>query len=331
MERLTNTQNIPLAMALWLGVDEYDAGTEENYISATGLLKSVRQIILNGRVKEPQQRVADVADMIKSRIGTALHNSIEQSWTDEILRKGSLQRLGIPQRVQDRIVINPDPAILSPDHIPVYLEQRVTRELNGFLIGGKYDLVTDGIITDTKSTSTWTYMSGSNTWKYRMQGSIYRWLNPDIITKEHMYINFIFLNWAKGEYLAKQEQGYPPHQIMAQRFDLYSLPETELFLRDKLQLLTDLKDAPETELPPCSPDDLWQERPKYKYYKNPSKMTKSTKNFDSHAEAHIRWIQDGQVGVIKEVPGICKFCLRCPAYNICSQKDSLIAQGLIPT
>lgn len=329
MQRLTNTTNMPLPMAVWLGVDEYDGCADENYMSATDFLKATRRLILEQRLAPQQEVVTDVANMAQSRIGTAIHNSVEQSWVDEVLRSNALQKLGIPQRVQQRIVVNPDPKILTRDHLPVYLEQRITRELEGYRIGGKFDIVADGILADIKTTNVWTYMSGSNDKKYQLQGSIYRWLNPDIITKDYMYIYFVFLNWLKGEYLAKQNSGYPENRVMAHRVNLMSEPETELFLQTKIRLLKRLKDAPETELPPCTPEELWQEKPVYKYYKNPASMKRSTKNFQSHSEAHVRWIKDGQVGVIKEVPGLCKACSFCPVFNICTQKDGLIAQGLL--
>jgi hypothetical protein len=37
--------------------------------------------------------------------------------------------------------------------------------------------------------------------------------------------------------------------------------------------------------------------------------------------------EDGNVGLVKEVPGQVTACKYCPAFSICSQKDALIAAG----
>lgn len=324
----TNQSNIPLAMAVWLATDEYDSVDLENYISATSLLKSVRQLVLERRLTPATERKLDVAGMVKSRIGTAIHNSIEASWVSEGQREAALRSLGYSEETRKRIVVNPEGEVPA-GKIPVYLEQRATRELEGYVIGGKFDLVADGIINDVKTTSIWTFMSGANDWKYSMQGSIYRWLNPEIVNKDYMYIQFVLLDWKVGEYKAKQNSGYPDSDVQPHRINLVSLPETEVYLRDKLKAITELKDADEASLPLCSQMDLWQDRPTFKYYKNPQKMLKSTKNFQTHAEAHIRFIEDGQVGIIMEAPGMCRACKYCKSFMLCTQKDSLIAQGLL--
>jgi hypothetical protein len=327
MERVTNDTQIPLSMALWLSVDEYDAVDEEGYLSATSFLKPTRQLVLSGRLTDKTTPIVDVAQLAQSRIGTAIHNSVEQSWTNPKLREMALTRLGYTAEIRNRIIVNGDPNNLPEGAIPVYLEQRICREFEGHLIGGKYDMVTDGILADIKSTTTWTYMHGSNNWKYRLQGSIYRWLNPEIITKDYMLILFVFLNWSPGDYAKGREKGYPPHRVMAHRVDLLSLQETELFIKDKLNTLDALKDADETELPLCTPDELWQDPSVWKYYKNPLKKLKSTKNFDSVHEADIRRKEDGCVGEVAEVRGLCKACKYCPAFILCSQKDELIKGG----
>jgi len=72
---------------------------------------------------------------------------------------------------------------------------------------------------------------------------------------------------------------------------------------------------------------LWRSEPEFKYYKNPEKMSRSTKNFDSMKEARMRFIEDGSVGIIVERPGQVTACKYCSAFAICKQKDALIASG----
>ena len=47
---LTNTENIPLPLAVWLSHDSYDFIGGKNRISATSLLKPTRQFVLSARV-----------------------------------------------------------------------------------------------------------------------------------------------------------------------------------------------------------------------------------------------------------------------------------------
>ena len=80
---LSNTNNIGLALAVWLAHDEYTSGSEEHpgkdVISATSLLKGTRQLILSNRVS-PVDRQVDVSEMIALRLGHAIHDSVEHAW-----------------------------------------------------------------------------------------------------------------------------------------------------------------------------------------------------------------------------------------------------------
>ena len=57
--------------------------------------------------------------------------------------------------------------------------------------------VAEGKVQDFKSTSVYTYLNQTNKDKYILQGSIYRWLNEDTITRDTMDIHFIFTDWNK--------------------------------------------------------------------------------------------------------------------------------------
>jgi len=324
----TNNSNISLSIAAWLVDDEYDYIDDPNYISVTTLMKHPRQLILNRRVPPPSaQNTMDVADAMARKIGHAVHSSIESTW--RYRHAECLNKLGYPDYTIKRIRINPTPEEVVPGIIPIYLEQRAFRKMGKYNIGGKFDFVGDGALEDFKSTLVFYYMNGNNDAKYILQGSLYRWLNPDIITQNHMNIQFIFTDWKKHEAKYKADQGYPQMRMVSRKYNLMSLPETEVWVQRKLALLESLENTPEPELPLCDSEALWQDRPTYKYYKNPNNTNRSTKNFDTMAEANLRWIEDGRVGVIHEVPGPAKACLYCDAFSICSQKDTLIANGTL--
>lgn len=321
MRKYLNEGNVPLAVAVFLATDHYDH--EDHTVSATALIKPIRQIILAGRVPQ-EDTLIDVSNLVKSRLGNAIHDSIERAWKDNY--QVALTELGYPKRLIERVRVNPTPEMLAadPDIIPVYMEQRHYKDVAGARVSGKFDFVAEGQVEDFKSTSVFTYMNNTKDDDYILQGSIYRWLAPHIITSDHMRIHYIFMDWQAAR---SREPGYPPHQITSVAFPLMSLQETEQFVVNKLKQIAFFKDAPEDQLPLCTDKELWRKAPQWKYYKNPQKMSRSTKNFDNQQDAYARLAADGNVGVVVEKPGEVVACKYCPAFSVCSQKDALIADG----
>lgn len=323
-----NVSEVPLALAVFLATDHYDHDNDPNTISATTLLKPLRQIILPSRIPAGEGLV-NLADMMNSRMGTAIHDGIEKAWMHN--HKQAMQNIGLPQRVIERVRINPTDeqlqglAAINEEVIPIYLEQRLSRQLGKWKITGKFDFIGEGKVQDFKSTSTFTYKKQTGADKYTQQGSIYRWLDPKKIHQDRMDIHYIFTDW-KGA-MAKTDPSYPPKRFHTQSFDLLSLNETEAFIRKKLAQIEQYWDAPEEEIPQCNDDELWRSEPQFKYYKNPEKTARSTKNFDTMQDAMIRLSEDGNVGIVKEVPGQVTACKYCPAFAACTQKDQLVAAG----
>ena len=322
MSKYANTSSVPLSLAVFLASDFYDHDQDENTISATALIKPLRQIVLSARVPEDMTPV-DLVNMVPSRMGTAIHDAIERSW--KLNYRMALRLLGYPNRVIEKIRINPKPEELTDGVIPIYMEQRAKKTVGKFTVTGKYDFIGDGRVEDFKSTSTYTAMNNTNDEKYIWQGSIYRWLNPKIITKDEMAIQFIFTDWSKAK--AMQDPKYPQQRIQQRLLPLKSLQETDAFVNRKLNQIEQYWDAKEEDLPLCTDADLWRSEPVFKYYKNPEKRARSTKNFDNRHDAQLRYIEDGSVGIVVEQPGQVTACKYCPAFAVCSQKDALIASG----
>lgn len=321
-----NVQAVPLALAVFLASDYYDHSSDPDEISATTLLKPLRQIILPSRLAAGQG-LPDLAAMMNNRMGAAIHDGIERAWTTNHVR--AMEALGFPQRVIDRVVINPPAGTDLMDKIPIYLEQRLKRRLGKWTVTGKFDFVGEGRVQDFKSTSVWTFQNQVNAVKYTQQGSIYRWLDPKMITQNEMDIHYIFVDWKAG--MQKADPSYPPNRFHRQTFPLLTLLETEAFIARKLALIDQYWGAPEEDIPLCDDTELWRSEPVFKYYKNPTNATKpgsrSTKNFDNAHDARLRAIEDGNVGVVKEVLGQVTACKYCPAFAACTQKDALVASG----
>ena len=322
--KFVNTSQVPLALAVFLASDSYDKSEEEHTISATTLLKPVRQIILPLRIPQGMG-LPNLGDMMASRIGTAVHDAIEHAWLNN--PQAALEAIGYPQHVIDRIIINPSDEIDLTDKFPIYLEQRVSRKVGKWTVSGKYDFISEGRVQDFKTTGTYTYMRQTNTQKYIEQGSIYRWLNESIITDSVLDIHYIFTNWTAAQ--AKYDPKYPSNRFLTQSFDLMDVSATQQMITHKLAQIEQFIDADEDSIPECTDADLWRSDPKYKYYKNGDINSKrSTKNFDTMQEAIIyQSTSGGSGGAIKEVPGSVMACKYCAAFALCTQKDDLLASG----
>ncbi|MFV2016613.1 MAG: hypothetical protein ACC656_14380, partial [Candidatus Heimdallarchaeota archaeon] len=305
----------------------YDHSNNPNQISTTTLLKPIRSIVL-ARQHKDLDKGGDVSSLIPSRIGVALHTSIENSWLSNKAKLNLvLKSLGYTDNVIQSIRINPVESELSNDIIPVYLEKRSQKQIGKYLISGKFDFVIEGQVNDFKSTATYGYISGSNTDDYILQGSIYRWLNPTIITDDNMKIQYIFTDWSKQK--AIQDKTYPQSRILEKTYALMSLVETENFLNRKINEIENLETKPQSELPLCTREQLWQTADVHKYYKNPQKLARSTKNYDVLSEARQRQFDDGGVGTIITYNGQVKRCAYCDVVGICDQANQLIKQGLL--
>lgn len=330
MIKLTNTKKIPLSAAVWLAANTYDFKPNAKALSATDFNKSIRQIVLRNRIAllDPTANVelVDIHSSVKSKLGTAVHDAIERTWLDDNLRKAGLKNLGYPQHVQDNIVVNPETVL--PNQIPVYMEIRKSIEVDGYTISGKFDFAAEGKLSDFKTTGVWKWNKLDKAdVDYRTQGSIYRLIHKDILNKDVLEIVFLFTDWSEGQ--AKKNPKYPQAQILPHQVMLMSEEETLGFIKDFIRDIEKYKDVAEELLPECNPHQLWQDEPTYKYYKDPAKTVRATANFDTAYEAQTRFIKDGAIGVVKTVFGEAKACKYCPAFNHCTQKDRLIAAGIL--
>lgn len=320
--KITNEHDVSLALAVWLLYDEYDYVDNPKYLSATTLLKPLKQIVMKHRVDFSNESI-DVMDFAQASMGTGLHDSIEKAW--KLGHKSALKKLGYPDRVVNAVVINPTKEDFdkNPDLIPVYIERRGTKNLRGWLIGGKFDIVTEGLLQDFKSTSTYSWVAGSRDDEHKMQGSIYRWIHDDVITEDVIRINYIFTDFVK--YMAANNPKYPARRIMHKDIPLLSYERTEAWLNEKLQLIEKYWDAPESEIPECTDEELWRTEPQFKYFSDPAKVdvpgARSTKNFDDMISARKFMAEKGGKGAIKVVEGQVKRCEYCAVAPICKQRE----------
>jgi hypothetical protein len=325
----SNKHFIPLPMAVWLADETYEPHAA-NVISATSLQKPLRALVLERRLS--MEGEIELMDLVPSRLGTAVHSAVETSWKRNYGQ--ALKALGYTEEFIERIRINPQEIQMLGEEnlIPVYLEQRKSMEMEGVVISGQFDMVIDGQLYDFKTTQSYTLVSGGNNRDYQLQGSIYRMLNPEIITGWSVKLLFLVTDWSR--YRAMAEEGrngpYPDQRIVEKELPLLSIAETKRYIRERVRKMRDLLDVPQEELPECTPQELWQEPSKWAVYKNPENTGKATRVFDNQQDAYI-WNAQSTAGkgMIVERPAVVRRCGYCNARSICEQADSLAAQGLL--
>ena len=321
----TNTKNIPLSVAVFLATDNYDHSSDPKEISVTTLIKPTRQIVLQARAQEetPESAgVGDISDLVPSRLGTAVHEGIENAWMKP---QAAMTKLGYSKAVVDSIVVNPEPSEVQEGQLPVYLEKRTKKEIAGRIVSGCFDFCGGGSLGDFKNTGTFMFTKKKSDGKYILQGSIYRWLNPDIVTDDVMHIYFIFKDWSANK--AKGSDSYPQSSVHDYRLNMMTYEDTEKYIKDKINEIHKCMEMKESQLPLCSDEDLWMDESEYKYYAK-ADAKRATKNFGTDAASayHHRALKGvGEVREIKAEPKACKWCTAVS----CSQRDGYISSGIL--
>lgn len=297
----TNKKEVPVALAVMLATDNYDYDPTPNLISASSILKPLKSLIISKRIKVPP---IDIMDIYKARMGTAIHDAVEQAWKDP---SRAMALLGYPPELAESVIES------------FHSEIRTKRELGEFIISGKFDFCINGRIQDIKTTGTFGYTKGSNTEAYRKQLSIYKWLNPNIVTENEGDILYWFPDWKAYE---TYKPTYPRNPIMSK--SLLLMPDIEQWLIDRLDMYEMLSKS--DNLPDCTKEELMQDDSKWQYFPNPDRTLKASKNFDNYGDA-VDWVDKKGKGIILEKKGKPIYCKWCPARTACVQAEGYLDRG----
>lgn len=329
---LTNNNNLGLTLSVWLANDGYDYSSNETaddgvpIISATKLMRPIKSLILSHRMPKSDSEV-DITDLVKARLGQSIHTEIEASFNSDKLSL-LLHNLGYPENIINNIIINPDVPPKDNKAIPIYLEKRAYRKIisssgTEVWISGKFDQVIAGKPEDNKTTSVYKYLNAdqSEEGEYALQMSIYKWLNPEIITSDVGQINFIFTDWRIAD--KNKMPNYPDKSVIEMPVNLMSLEDTENYIRKRIDLIEkNSKFADQSDMIRCTDKELWRSKDTFKFYKNPETAKKggrSTKNFDNYSKAMLHKSTVG-AGVVVTVPGRVRRCDYCDAAVACTQR-----------
>ena len=354
MAKLKHLKNQSMSVAVMLAVDNYNYNPDPKAISATTILRPLRMLQLE-KLKGPDKRVLSVQDIVASRVGSAIHTMLEESWLNKEALNKSLKKLGY---TKSKVAVNPDlkdvPKLKENNHIVVWVENYSERKVYKNTLTGTFDIAIEGVVEDLKNTSTFKIqkalqeMQGyfkaidnlprhkltvkqyyeviesirerfPTLFDYGMQGSIYRFLNPNKIIEDFMYIQAIMKDWSKTK--ASKTLHYPatnPYQI---GIPLFTPAEVEGWVHHKLKLL-DL--ASMNNLAKCTNKELWMEDDTYKVYATAkSSRCVSGGTFKSLTKANEFNRKRKKMGIVKKVKGTPRRCEYCNVRNKCTQADAM--------
>jgi hypothetical protein len=256
----------------------------EGAFSVTELIKSPRQYQLTKR--HDSQITAELMDNIFSLLGQAFHQMMER-------------------------------------HARGTAEDIFTAEHDGVVVAGHPDDFKDGIITDYKVTSAWSYIYGKPEWDQQL--NLYRWLlkeNGKIVTGAQ--ISAVFRDWAKGR---TYQTDYPPYPSMTLPVRLWPTYQTEHYLDLRIQEHVSAENLADDDLPECTPEERWKRPDKWAVY-NSEDQQRASKLFDNEVEAQS-YLEDHPNGKIEYRPGTSTRCQDyCLAAPFCNQWQAELEAGL---
>lgn len=226
--KITNKHNVPQTLMALATKEYYSKGKAD--FSVTEIISPPR--IQRLRKKHFDEIEQDVADMLWSLLGSALHVVAERGQTE--------------------------------NHIT---EERLNTEIDGVTLSGAIDLqkTTDSgtVITDYKFTSAWAIRQDKFEWE--AQQNIYAWLVTRVKkeTVSSIQICAMIRDWSRRE--AAYKPDYPPAPIQVLELNLWPLERTEAYIMERLQMhrLAKVADDWGDALPECTDDERWMRTTQY--------------------------------------------------------------------
>ena len=287
---IENSLDLPEALVKAVSLEKHNG---ENEISATTLLKGIKEILTTDRHWE--ELTVDVSQNVWALFGTAIHALLEKE---------------------------------SPD---TFTEEKFWSKIGDWNVTGRvdcYDMAKE-IIFDYKVTSAWKIVfKNFDDWK--KQGLIYSWLlkQKGLNVKE---CRFIALLRDFSETEALRNQDYPKQQIYVYSFEVTQedLEETEKFIREKLESLSYYKDLKDDDIPECSEEERWADKTKWAVIKEGRKTAVKVCTDEDDAKklvAELGGKEEGGKHYVEERKGKDKKCERyCPCKDFCNYYKSHIA------
>jgi hypothetical protein len=281
--KLTNKFNIPQTFVNVLRRPTYTKGGAN--LSVTQLINSPKIVSLTA--KHQGELEEDVADMVWSIFGSAVHSILEHGKDD--------------------------------NHI---VEQRLHAQVNGWNISGAVDLQIDSEagtqIRDYKTTSAWAVMNEKAEWEQQL--NIYAWLVEIVRNVKVIDLGIVAIirDWSRRDALTRDS--YPEAPIKELPIKLWTMDERMAFISERIELHSACDFALETgdDLPPCTPSEMWEKPAVYAVRKKGGVRAKSLHSTQEEADDALAAL--GKDYELDLRPGERTRCANfCPVNQWCDQ------------
>lgn len=201
----------------------------------------------------------------------------------------------------------------------VAAENRLFMKREGWTISGAIDRadLLHGGIEDWKITTAYVVQKLSRFEEWEQQLNTYAHIARDNgFSPSYLRINAIVRDWSESE--ALRTPGYPLVPFITVDLPLWSPEEAELKINARIRE----QQAARLDLPLCSPEDRWLQKPRYAVMKTGRKSAVKLFDYPSEAESFISQQKDSRALYTEHRPGVAMRCLRyCPvgASGLCSQ------------
>ena len=289
--KLTNKHNIPQTFVNILHRPTYTKG--KAHLSVTQLINSPKIVALTKVFEDEIEQ--DVADMVWSIFGTAVHKVLEHG-KDENHR----------------------------------IEERLHASIDGWDISGAIDLQiiqADGIaIRDYKTTSAWAVMNEKAEWEQQL--NIYAWLVETVKKTKVTDVGIVAIirDWSRRD--AANKEGYPEAPIKELPIKLWSYEERQRFVQDRISKHSECEFAMETDqpMPLCTEEEMWEKPTSWAVKKTGGLRAKSVHYTQEDAEDALE--KAGKGYEIEVRPGERVRCANfCPVKHRCEQWSKFQQKG----
>jgi len=137
-------------------------------------------------------------------------------------------------------------------------ERTISLDVLGRLITGRFDILYDQKeLWDIKTAKTWKIVFDPELTEWVQQQNIYRYiLAVRGINVESLNILCFYKDWQEGNSL--RSSTYPQAPVVAYSLPMWTLEDTENFLRERVQLMVDNEQVEDDDLPECTREERWE-------------------------------------------------------------------------
>ena len=247
--KITNYKQIPQPIVRAIQKNWYSGATARHFCSVTDLIKPTKLLVLEKR--HQQELTREASELIWSLMGSAMHKVLEKSESENSLN-----------------------------------EERLYATINGKTISGGVDLYENGIISDFKFTSVWSYIYASNKKEWKQQLNCYAYLYEQAgFEVKNLQIIAVFRDWSAAK--SKYQKNYPS-QVEVIPIRRWSMDRCEEFIRQRLTQIELALRLPDDAIKECTQRQRWQDDEVYAVMKQGNKRAVKLCKSEKQAKAFMK-------------------------------------------